>query len=319
MAVEIVMINNVVIAQKPTVTNKKLKIKDTWFWGYLFISPIILGIIIFSIVPIFYSFYMSLTQWDSLTPPVFVGLQNFIELFSDKQILKELLNTMYYTIGTVPVSLALSIMLANALNQKIPAKSMYRVIYFLPSVTMPVAIAIVWQWLFNSKMGLVNQFLLLFGIKGPMWLGDVHFIMPAIIIVSIWSSIGYNMVILLAGLQGIPQTYYEAAEIDGASKWLKFVKITLPMLTPSIFFLFITSLIGAFKAFDIIFMFAGANSNTQGPLLEVTRTMVFGIYEKGFTFLRMGYASAEAILLFVIIMVVTVIQFIFQKKWVHYE
>lgn len=311
--------DNMEIVRKPTVINKKFKIKDSWFWGYLFISPIALGIAIFSIRAIFYSFFTSLTEWDGLTPAIFTGFKNFAELFSDRQVGREFLNTMYYTVFTVPISLVLSLLLANALNQNIPGKTIYRVIYFLPSVTMPVAIAIVWQWLFNSKYGIVNQFIQIFGIKGPMWLGDVNYIMPAIIIVSVWSSIGYNMVILLAGLQGIPSVYYEAAEIDGANKWIRFIKITIPMLTPTIFFIFITSLINAFKAFDIIFMFAGANSNTQGPLLEATRTMVFGVYEKGFTFLRMGYASAEAVLLFVIIAVVTALQFAFQKKWVHYE
>lgn len=311
--------NNMEIVRKPTVINKKFKIKDSWFWGYLFISPIALGIAVFSIRAIFYSFFTSFTEWDSLTPAVFIGFKNFAELFSDRQTGREFLNTMYYTVCTVPISLILSLLVANALNQNIPGKAFYRVIYFLPSVTMPVAIAIVWQWLFNSKYGLVNQFIQIFGVRGPMWLGDVNYIMPAIIIVSIWSSIGHSMVILLAGLQGIPQVYYEAAEIDGATKWTRFIKITLPMLTPTIFFLFITSMINAFKAFDIIFMFAGASNNTQGPLLEATRTMVFGIYEKGFTFLRMGYASAEAVVLFFIIMIVTAVQFAFQKKWVHYE
>lgn len=312
--------DNVVVTQKPTVIKRKFKMKDSWFWGYLFISPIVLGIAIFSIRAIIYSFYMSFFDWDSLTPATFVGFGNYVELFSGSSTVKEFINTMYYTVFTVPIALVLAIMVANALNQNIPFKSFYRVVYFLPAVTMPVAIAIVWQWLFNSKYGLVNYFIAFFGIKGPMWLGDVNYIMPAIIIVSIWSSIGHSMVILLAGLQGIPQVYYEAAEIDGANKWTKFVKITVPLLTPTIFFLFITSLINAFKAFDIIFMFAGGSTNsTQGPLLEATRTMVYGIYEKGFTFLRMGYASAEAVILFFIILIVTVIQFAFQKKWVHYE
>lgn len=310
---------NVMLNHSPVLNKKKFKIKQEWIWGYLFAAPIVLGIVIFSVGPLLYSFYMSLMDWNGLTNPSFIGFKNFIAVFSDKTVGREFINTLYYTVGTIPASMILSILLANVLNRKMAGVSVYRIIFFLPSVTMAAAIAIVWQWLFNSKLGLVNMFLGLLHLPRPMWLGDTHFIMPAIIIVSIWGSVGYNMVILLAGLQGISQTFYEAAVIDGATKWDRLVKITLPMLTPSIFFLLTMSLMSAFKAFDVIYMFAGAANAGQGPLLEATRTMVYGVYEKSFTFLRMGFASAEAVVLFAIIMLVTALQFIFQNKWVHYE
>lgn len=299
---------------------KKGRINSECAWGYLFIAPLVLGVYFFSIGPILYSFGASFTNWDGLTKPVFIWLDNYKELFSNKEAIKEITNTLYYTVGTVPLCLILSILLANTLNKKVIGKSMFRTIYFLPSVTMPVAVAMVWRWLFNSDLGLINIFLGVFHLPQPMWLGDPHYIMPAIIIVSIWSQVGYNMIILLAGLQGISTTYYEAADIEGASERVKFSRITLPLLSPTIFFLLTMMLINAFKAFDIIYVFAGGASNFgQGPMLTATRTMVYGIFEKGFMFMKMGYASAEAVLLFLVILVITIIQFVFQGKWVHYE
>ena len=293
--------------------------KPEWIWGYLFIAPIFIGIVGFHIGPIIYSFLMSFTRWDSVTQPVFIGLKNYLDLFIDQQVGHEFINMMYYTIGVVPLTIFLSLILANALNQKIRGVDFYRVVYFLPAVTMVSAITIVWQWLFNSQYGLIDKILGWCHLPQPVWLGDPKVIMLGIIIVAIWSGLGYNMVILLAGLQAIPQSIYESAEIDGAGRFSKFFWVTLPMLTPSLFFLLITSLISGFQAFDIIYMFIGGSTSLQGPLLEATRTMVYGIYEKGFTFLRMGYASAEAIVLFVLILIVTVCQFFLQKRWVHYD
>lgn len=299
---------------------RRFKIPSEWIWGYAFIAPLTIGILLFFIGPIFYSFFMSLMKWDILTPPQFIGLQNYRELFNDPQILLEFRNTLYLGIGTVPLTLILSVLLADALNQKIRGAIIYRTIYFLPMVTMATAVGMVWKWLFSAKVGLINTILGFFHLPQPMWVGDPHFVMPAVIIVSIWSRLGYNMVILLAGLQEIPEALYESAEIDGASKWVQFFHITLPLLTPSLFFLLVTSLIGAFQAFDMIFIFASDFSGGfGGPVLDALRTMVYGIYERGFSLLEMGYASAEAVILFVIIMGVTVIQFWVQKRWVHYD
>lgn len=290
------------------------------FWGYIFILPLVLGVLIFSLAPILFSFGMSFTSWDSMTKPLFIGFENYIKLFTDPEIKNEIFNTLYYTVGTVPATLILSVLLANTLNKKIPAKGLFRTIYFLPSVTMPVAIAIVWRWLLNSEYGLVNHILGFFGIEGPMWLGDSRFIMPAIILIVIWSQVGYNMIILLAGLQGISDSFYEAADIEGAGEFTKFIKTTVPLLSPTIFFLLTMMLMNAFKAFDIIYVFSGSGADmAQGPILNATRTMVYGIYERGFVFMNMGYASAEAVLLFLIIVFITALQFWSQKKWVYYD
>jgi multiple sugar transport system permease protein len=184
---------------------------------------------------------------------------------------------------------------------------------------MPTAIAAVWRFLFNSQYGLINYLFKPFGLN-PQWLGDPKYIMSALIVVAIWSGIGYSAIILLAGLQQIPHTYYEAADIDGANVFHQFFSITVPLLSPTIFFLLITSMINAFKAFDLIFLFSGASVTASGgPTTEAVRTMVFGIYQKGFLLLKMGYAAAEAVVLFVIILIVTLIQFRLQKKFVFYD
>jgi multiple sugar transport system permease protein len=293
--------------------------RNNWFWGYFFISPVVLGIMVFSIGPVLFSFYMAMTEWNGLTSPVFIGFRNFVNIARDAQIGREFINTLIYMIGTVPIGLSLSVFVAVLLNSKIRGKSFFRVAFFLPVVTMPVAIATVWRYIFNSQFGLVNYLFRPFGLN-PQWLGDPKYIMSALIVVAIWGGIGYSAIILLAGLRHIPKTYYEAADIDGASPFNQFFRITVPLLSPTIFFLLITSMIGAFKAFDLIYLFAGASADASGaPTTEAIRTMVFGIYQKGFNLLRMGYAAAEAVVLFVIILIVTLIQFRLQKKFVFYD
>jgi multiple sugar transport system permease protein len=288
-------------------------------WGYFFIAPVMLGVFMFALGPVLYAIYMSLTQWDGMTQPVFVGFANFQTLLKDPTVLRELMNTLKYTVWVVPATLIIAIVVANMLNTAIPGRSFFRVSFFLPVVTMPVAIATVWRWLFNSQFGLVNFLFRPFGLN-PQWLGDPQFVMASIIVVAIWSGIGYAAVILLAGLQNIPKNYYEAASIDGASTRHQFFLITIPLLSPTIFFLFITSMISAFKAFDIIYMFAGASVVASGgPLTEAVRTMVFGVYQEGFQLQRMGYAAAKAVLLFALILVVTAMQFRLQKKLVCYD
>ena len=266
-----------------------------------------------------YAIYMALLKWDGLSQPTFIGLGNFRDLFQDPQILLELFNTLKYAIFVVPITLIIALFIASSLNEKIPGRAFFRVSFFLPVVTMPVAISTVWKWLFNSQFGLVNILFRPFGLN-PQWLGDPNYILSAVIVVAIWSGVGYAAIILLAGLQSIPGNYYEAASIDGASRWRQFLQITIPLLSPTLFFLLITSMINAFKAFDIIYMFAGASVvSSSGPITEAVRTMVFGIYQKGFMLMRMGYAAAEAVLLFTLILIVTAVQFRLQKKLVFYD
>ena len=290
------------------------------FNAYLFIAPLTLGVLIFSIIPILFAFSMSFTDWNSLAAPQFTGTANFLKLMKDANIGIELKNTLFYTLGTVPITLILAVVIANALNQKIPFRGLFRTAYFLPVVTMQVAVAMVWRWMLNSEFGIVNQVLGFLGIVGPRWLGDTRYIMFAVILVTVWNKLGYNTIILLAGLQGISDSYYEAADIEGASAWKKFTRITLPLLSPSIFFVTITLTMDALKAFDIIYVFTGSGADSSAsPMLKAIRTMVYGIYENGFVNMKMGYACAEAVLLFLIIMAITAFQFYMQKKWVYYD
>jgi len=290
-----------------------------WMWGYTFITPLVLGTLIFAVGPTLYAFYLSLTNWDGLSAQAaFIGFGNFAELFTDPMVRMEFFNTLIYAICVVPITIAIAVVLANFLNSKIPARTFFRVIFFLPLVTMPVAIATVWRYLFNSELGLVNVIMRLFGLN-PQWLGDANWIMPALIIVAIWSGIAFATIILIAGLQGISTTYYEAADIDGASAWYKFSRITIPLLSPSIFFLFVTSFISAFRVFDIIFIFIGGQQTARGPVTNAIRTMAYGIYERGFTFNQMGYAAAQSVMLFLFILAFTGFQFYMQRRTVFYE
>lgn len=289
-------------------------------WGYLFITPGTVGVIVFTLFPLLFSFVMSFTDWSMLAAPHFLGLENYLELFRDRTIGKEFSNTFVYAFGTAPIGVFVSLVLATLMNTKIRGRSFYRVAYFLPYVSMPAAITIVWQWMLNSDTGIVNAIIRALGFDTVAFMSDPKLIMPVMIFISIWQMIGYSMIILLAGLQNIPQTYYEAAKVDGAGPVKQFFKITIPIVSPTIFFLMIISFINSFKAFDIVYMIVGAHAITGGgPLADASRTVVYGIYERSFIELRMGYAAAEAVILFLIILALTFVQFRLQNKWVHYD
>lgn len=287
--------------------------RANWIWAYAMIGPTLIGLTVFYIWPILQTIYFSFTKWGAFGKYKWIGLKNYEQLFSDPNLWIALKNTLVYTVFSVPASIALSIFVAVLLNQKIKGVSFYRTLYFLPVVTMTAAVAMVWRWLFNSDYGLINYVLGLFSIEGPRWVSDPDVALFSVIIVAVWSSIGYNMVIFLAGLQGIPKMYYEASEIDGAGPVRQFFTITLPLLTPSIFFVSITSLISAFQVFDMIYMMV---ANTA---LEKTQTVAYLFYRNAFITGNGGYAAAIAVVLLIIILVVTVLQVRMQKKWVHYE
>ncbi len=278
-------------------------------WGYTLIAPMLLGMLFFFYLPLGASFLIGFTKWDVLTPPQWVGLDNYTHLFKNPLFYKTLWNTTRYALMLIPSGMVVSLLLALALNNSIRFRSIYRLLYFLPVLTAPVAIALVWQWVYNPQYGLLFQ---LFGLK-LRWLTDVNMAMPSLVIMAVWMSSGYGMVIFLAGLQNIPRMYYEAARVDGASSWQQFVYITLPLLTPTIFFNLLTSLISAFQTFDIVYIM------TQGGPLNSTRTIVYTIWEDAFHYFRMGSATAEAWILFAIILAIALIQFWSQKRWVHYD
>ncbi|NEW04984.1 sugar ABC transporter permease [Paenibacillus sp. SYP-B3998] len=284
-----------------------------WLWAYLMILPLMLGLIVFYIWPVFQTFYFSFTDWGSFGIHKWAGLANYKRLFTDITLLKSFRNTAIYIVLAVPIGIILSILLAILLNQKIKGLSFYRTMYFLPVVTMPAAIAMVWKWLYNSDYGLINYFLSLFHLPGPHWLTDNRTALLSIIIVAVWCSIGSHMIIFLSGLQGISSSYYEAASIDGANAVTKFIRITLPLLTPTLFFVTVTSLISAFQVFDFIYMMVG------DIVIESTQSIVFLYFKYGFLQNSKGYASSIAVLLFIIILLITYVQLKIQKKWVHYE
>lgn len=281
-------------------------------WGYAMIAPLVIGFGIFFYLALAASLGISLTRWDILTPPEWVGLNNYIQLFNDKVFWQTLWNTTRYTLLSVPLGLIVSLALALALNTRIRFRNIYRLIFFLPVLTMPVAISVVWKWIYNPDFGILNQFLSIFGAGRIRWVSDVNWAMISLVIMAIWMGTGYGMVIFLAGLQNIPREFYESAQVDGANGLQQLRFVTLPLLTPTIFFNMLTSMISAFQVFDIIY------TMTKGGPLNSTRSLVYNIYDDGFHFFRMGTASATAWILFIIILVITLVQLRVQKRWVHY-
>ncbi len=288
--------------------------RSDYCWAYAMIAPTSLGLLVFYIWPLVQSIYFSMTKWGSFGKYKWVGMNNFTRMFQDTELWLAFKNTLIYTVISVPISIAISIVIAVLLNQKIRGIKVYRTLYYLPVVTMAAAIAMVWRWIFNADYGIINYILSLLSIERIQWLTNPDLALYCVIAVAIWSSIGSNMILLLSGLQGISSHYYEAASIDGASVFSKFFRITLPLLTPTIFFVLVNSLIGAFQVFDLIFMMLPASA-----ALESSQTVVYLFYKHAFVLGDKGYASAVAMLLFIVILLITIIQFRLQKKWVHYE
>lgn len=285
-------------------------------WGWAFILPTMLGLLILNIIPIFQTIYQSFFKTGSFgRGNIFVGTENYERLFLDGMIWQALLNTLKYAIIEVPFSIAIALVLAVLLNRKMRGRSIYRAIYFLPMVAAPAAVAMVWSWLYNTRFGLLNHLLGKIGLGPVEWLSDPNISIVAVAIVGIWSVIGYNMVLFLAGLQEIPRDYYEAAEIDGANSVQQFFKITVPLISPTMFFVVVTRVIASMQVFDTIFMMIDRSS----PALTKTQSLVYLFYRYAFVENNKGYGSAIVVLLLCIIMVITVFQMIAQKKWVHYE
>jgi multiple sugar transport system permease protein len=279
--------------------------------GFLF--PSLAGLLLFQLIPMLSSAVISFTNWDLLTPAKFVGLDNYSEALQDEKTLTSLLNILQYIVGYIPSVLVFGLLFAVLLNRKLRGVKLYRLFIFVPVITSWVAVSIVWRWLLNGQNGLVNYLLSLIGIHGPVWLQDFFWAMPSIIAVSVWKDIGYVTVILLAGLQDISDDYYEAATIDGAGGFQQFFRVTLPLLTPSLFFVLVISLINGFQLFDQVLVMTGG-----GPAGQ-TSTLVQQIYDNAFQSYKMGFASAQSWILFVIIFAVTIIQQQLQKRWVTYD
>lgn len=281
--------------------------------AYSFILPNFLGFAIFTLIPMIFALALAFLNWDGSNPITFAGLDNFKHLFQDTTFKISIINTIYYSIGTVPLTLAASLGIAILLNKKIFARNFFRTIFFFPYVASLIAVAVVWNMIFNPSMGIVNSFLTSIGVANPPgWTSSTTWAMPVIIFVSIWKNMGYYMVIYLAALQGIPSELYEAASLDGASAWQKFRNVTLPMLTPTTFFVSIMLTISCFKVFDFVYMM------TQGGPGRSTMVLVYHIYNTAFKEFSYGYSSAMSMVLFVIVLAITIFQFRAEKKWVSY-
>jgi multiple sugar transport system permease protein len=282
--------------------------------GYTFLLPNILGFLIFICLPVCASFLMSFTEWNGFGEIKWAGISNYTHLWHDETFRISLFNSLIMTAVSVPVTLFLAILAAVALNKGLRGVKIFRTAIFLPHITATIAVAVVWQLLYNPTMGPINGILRSIGIDNPpMWLASTQWALASVIIVSIWHSIGYYMVLYLAGLQGIPKDLYEAAEIDGAGKVAQFRKITVPMLSPVIFFTVIMGIINSFKVFDLVFVL------TKGGPGRSTHMLVYDIYYTAFQRFEYGYASAMAYVLFTIILIITLIQFRGQKRWVNYS
>lgn len=280
-------------------------------WGWFMVAPTIIGLLILNVWPFIQTLYASFCEHLGFGHYKFVGFENYINMFQDADFWKATWNTVYFCILTVPIGLFLSLLVAILLNAKIKGKSFFRSVFFLPMICAPAAVTMVWRWIFNSEYGILNQ---LFGTH-INWITDSKVVMIACAIVAIWSAIGYDAVLLLAGLQNISKSYYEAASIDGASKVTQFFRITLPMVSPTLFVVLIMRLMASMKVYDLIYMMV----EDTNPALTSVQSLMYLFYRESFVAGSRGYGSAIVIWTVLLIGIVTIIQFVGQKKWVNYE
>jgi multiple sugar transport system permease protein len=278
--------------------------------AYLYLAPILIGLSVFTVGPVIASLFLSLSHYEMGATPTITGFQNYHDILGSQLFWKVAGQTFYYALIYVPFSIAVSLALALLIERKIAGLAFFRTVYFLPVVTSTVAAAIIWTWLYNGDVGLLNYLLSLIGINGPQWLRDPKWAMPAIALMSIWKNVGYNMMIFLAGLATIPADYHEAAKLDGASALRRFWKITLPMLSPVLFFVLVVTTIGAFQVFEQTYVMTNGGPGTS------TLTLSYYIWQTAFEFFDLGRASAMGYLFFLIVLIFTAFQFIARKRWV---
>ena len=295
------------IAQRRTV--------QKYLWVGFFLFPSLAGLLVFLITPMLASLALTFYEWDPLIPThfTFVGMENYLTLIKDTNFWSALGHTLYFIVGYIPLVLVTGLGVALLMNQKLIGRTFLRGAFFMPVISAWVAVALMWSWIFNPKYGIINYLLGLIGIAGPNWLYDPNWAMPAIILTSVWKDTGFIMVLFLSSLQNIPQEYYEAAALDGADGWAKFRYITLPLLSPTVFFTLIISLINSFQVFDQVWIM------TEGGPAGSTSVLVEQIINNSFRYGRMGYAATLSWVLFLIVFGVTIFQTRMQKNWVTYE
>lgn len=281
--------------------------------AFAFLSPTLAVFFLFVLFPVVFSFYLSFHKWNMFSEDQsFIGLANYAAVLGNPEFWSVLQNTLVYTIGTIPLNMTVALLAALALNRRIAGKKLLRTALFAPVVMSSVAAAVIWRWVYEPNFGLLNWFLGLFGIPAVNWLNEPAAAMFALIVMGVWKTFGVNMVLFAAGLQGIPEHYYEAAAIDGAGTLRKFWNVTVPLLSPTTFFILVMSVIGSFQVFDTVYVL------TSGGPLGSTKVLVFYLYEQAFKYFEMGYASAVAYLMFAIIFVLTLLQTRFLKSSIHY-
>ena len=288
--------------------------KKEWMFGYLFIAPWIVGFLIFTLGPFLASLWFSFTEWDLIGQPKFSGVDNYLKLWNDPLLWQSLKVTSVYALGRVPLGILIGLGAALLLNQNVRLLGIWRVIYYMPVVLPPVAVSLLWMWIYNPDYGILNGVLWsVFGIHGPAWLQDEFWVLPSLMMMAVWGMLGKNMIVYLSGLKSIAAEMYEAAAIDGANAWQKFVSITVPMMTPIIFFNLIMGLMDSFKLFTQAYVMTGG-----GPRYA-SLFYVYYLYQHAFQRFHMGYASAMAWVFFLILMIFTLIVFRSSKLWVYYE
>lgn len=293
--------------------NKRRKQLRQFGWAALFLAPNLILVTVFTFIPAIGSLALSLTQWDVFSPPQFIGLGNYRELLGDSNFWIALRNTFIYAFATVPIGMIGSLLLALILNQGLRGTLVFRTIFFIPVIMSGVLVSLTWLWLFNADYGPLNYGLAQIGVQGPDWLNDPRWALVAVIGVAIWKSLGFNMVIFLAALQDVPQSYYEAARIDGSGVWAEFRHITLPLISPAMFFALLISLMGAFEVFDLVYLL------TKGGPGRSSSVIVQYIYENAFKYFNTGYASSVAAVFFAIVLAFTYFQWSLRRRWVFGE
>jgi multiple sugar transport system permease protein len=295
------------------IQSNRLNRREKWY-GYAFVLPMLLGYILFLLGPVIGSFVMSFTNWNLIDDLKFIGLANYrMAFFEDPVFLETIWNTVYFTLLFVPLNIVITLALALLTQRAIPGIGFFRTAIFSPVVTSIVVWAIIWKYIFQTDNGLINATLKVFGITGPAWLYNLDLAIPVVVIVSLLKSLGMNMAIFLAALNGVPPMYYEAARIDGASRWRSFLHVTLPLISPSMFLVVMITLIGSMKVFGQIYIMTKGGPGTS------TNVMVFYIYEQAFKYNEFGYGSAISFILFFVILLLTLFQWYGRKRWVHYE
>ncbi|AGA59265.1 permease component of ABC-type sugar transporter [Thermobacillus composti KWC4] len=301
------------VKTRPAKRKRRSLYRSEMRWGYLFIAPPFIGVFVFLLYPLLNSLYMSLTNFNFGQPAEFIGLDNYKRALADDPLVwKTLWNTFYAALG-VPLGMIAALFAALLLDRKLRGRHFFRMLFFLPTICSVVALAMVWRWIFNADFGLLNYYLGVIGIDAPAWLIDQTWAMPAMIIQGVWGGLGVSIILYLAALGNVPTSLYEAATVDGANGWQKFIHITVPGISPVTFFILITSLIGALQDFPRFQLLTGGGPNYS------TTTIVYYLYTVAFQYSEMGYASALAWILGIIIMLIIVINFVFSKRWVHYN